>query len=45
MLIVKDMHDPQLLMKQISAKKLTKYTNIVEMNDLSDFEEFELGLR
>jgi ubiquitin carboxyl-terminal hydrolase 4/11/15 len=45
LLVVKGMHDPLLLMKQIAAGKLSKYNNIVELNDMADFEEFELGLR
>lgn len=45
LLVVKDMHNPSLLMKQIAANKLAKHTNVVELNDMSDFEEFELGLR
>lgn len=39
------MHDPALLAKQIAARKLTNYTEVIELNDIADFEETELGLR
>lgn len=45
LLVVKGMHDPELLMKQIAANKLSKYTQVTELNDLADFEDVELGIR
>lgn len=45
LLKIKGMHDPGLLAKQIAARKLSSYTEVIELNDLADFDEMELGTR
>lgn len=45
LLVIKDMHDTNLLMKVIAAKKLAKNMKVIEINELYEFEEIELGPR